>query len=309
MKINDINNMSSKVSHLDTVGVAGSIPVEPTISEGVSVGYGAPSFHFDPSKSAPITHSPAQKCEPGVKVLVASGRPVLVDADVYEWANQYKWTLNSVGYARRTVTSKTNPCGYATQLMHRALLGAKPGEIVDHVNGLKTDNRRCNLRIVSQSQNMANSRPRKGFKGVRKDGCRWFARIGVAGREIPLGGYSTQEDAARAYDSAALEHYGEHARTNFQDDGSPPPKRLTRSQSGHVAPKRRAAKSKYRGVTLVENLGPLKKPWKAAITINGRTIHLGYFATEEEAARAYDARAIEVHGEFARLNFPRSTPC
>ena len=46
------------------------------------------------------------------------------------------------------------------------------------------------------------------------------------------------------------------------------------------------------------------RPWQAYINHDKKRHHLGMFATAEEAARAYDAKALELHGEFARLNFP-----
>jgi len=61
--------------------------------------------------------------------------------------------------------------------------------------------------------------------------------------------------------------------------------------------------SKYKGVSWWER----DKKWKACIRVNEdsrKTQHLGYFTDEEEAARAYDTKARELHGEFAYLNFP-----
>lgn len=56
--------------------------------------------------------------------------------------------------------------------------------------------------------------------------------------------------------------------------------------------------SKYKGVTVRKGF------WNGVIRYGGKTHHLGTFATEEDAARAYDKRAFELHGEFAKLNFP-----
>lgn len=50
------------------------------------------------------------------------------------------------------------------------------------------------------------------------------------------------------------------------------------------------------------------RPWRVTLRKDGRQYFGGHYATEEEAARAYDERAIELHGEFARLNFPPATP-
>ncbi|MHC4693336.1 MAG: AP2 domain-containing protein [Planctomycetota bacterium] len=58
--------------------------------------------------------------------------------------------------------------------------------------------------------------------------------------------------------------------------------------------------SKYKGVSWEKK----RKEWRARITLKGRLIHLGRFETEEEAARTYDAKARELFGEFAWLNFP-----
>lgn len=58
--------------------------------------------------------------------------------------------------------------------------------------------------------------------------------------------------------------------------------------------------SRYKGVQLYRATGR----WAASLTFEGRGVHLGYFGTEEEAARAYDAAASARFGEFARLNFP-----
>lgn len=62
-------------------------------------------------------------------------------------------------------------------------------------------------------------------------------------------------------------------------------------------------KSKYQGVSYDSKA--LKNKWRAAIQHKGVKIHLGQFATEEEAARAYDKKALELRGPDARLNFPK----
>ncbi len=64
----------------------------------------------------------------------------------------------------------------------------------------------------------------------------------------------------------------------------------------------RGGSSQFKGVHWYKRKGK----WRAAIELNSKTKHLGYFADEVEAARAYDAAALRFHGEFACLNFPVS---
>lgn len=100
--------------------------------------------------------------------------------------------------------------------MHSLILDVP---MVDHKNGDTLDNRRCNLRSATSSQNnrRRKSKGSSSFKGVSWDAknLKWRASICV-GREINLGRFLSEEDAAQAYDQAALKHFGEYARCNFQ---------------------------------------------------------------------------------------------
>ena len=113
--------------------------------------------------------------------------------------------------------------------MHRLILGCGPGEEVDHRNGNGLDNRRGNLRPATHALNQANVRrvrAKSGFKGVsrwvRPSPRPWRAHITVKGRMKFLGAFATPEEAARAYDAAARELFGEFACTN-EDLGLLPP--------------------------------------------------------------------------------------
>lgn len=104
-------------------------------------------------------------------------------------------------------------------LAHRLVMAAPKGILVDHANRNGLDNRRANLRLCNQSQNKAN-RPApanntSGYKGVgRARSGRWVATITVDYKARHLGTFDTPEEAATAYDAAALEAWGEFALLN-----------------------------------------------------------------------------------------------
>lgn len=109
----------------------------------------------------------------------------------------------------------------ATESLHTFLTG---WPYIDHRNGDGLDNQRRNLRPATGTQNNANTRRRtdntSGFKGVswRPDANRWHARV-QSGRKLRhLGYFDTAEAAARAYDAAARELFGEFARPNFPEE-------------------------------------------------------------------------------------------
>lgn len=108
---------------------------------------------------------------------------------------------------------------WGTILMHRFIMNAATGQMVDHINGDGLDNRRSNLRFVTNQQNQFNSKPHgalSGYKGVCLDvrTNRWQTKIRVDKKDLSIGTFATKEEAALAYNRAALEFYGEYARLN-----------------------------------------------------------------------------------------------
>jgi hypothetical protein len=130
-------------------------------------------------------------------------------------------TLGRTWYAHRSCSNLYAASRKPTMIyLHREVMRAPDGMQVDHINGDGLDNRRCNLRLATAQQNRFNTRSRGGvspYKGVWLDHStgKWRAAIKFDRRRFGLGSFRGEEDAARAYDAAATEMFGEFARLNF----------------------------------------------------------------------------------------------
>jgi hypothetical protein len=122
------------------------------------------------------------------------------------------WYKNSHGYAASS-SSKIRT------LMHRHIMEAAEGQIIDHVNGNRADNRECNLRIATSTTNSHNRKKKENassqYKGVRYTSKhRWEATCRANGVQEYLGSYATEEVAAWAYDQRVREIHGMNASCN-----------------------------------------------------------------------------------------------
>jgi len=150
-----------------------------------------------------------------------------IDVEDIEKVSSYRWfpkrSADSLFYAHFVMPRDSN----GKQLhpsMHRIVMGLGPTDPdVDHIDGNGLNNQKSNLRPCTTSQNQAN-RYRKAdsssqFRGVTwsKAGMKWQAGIKVQGKSIHLGLFRDEFDAARAYDIAALEAFGEFASLNFPE--------------------------------------------------------------------------------------------
>lgn len=143
------------------------------------------------------------------EIILKSGEKALVDDEDYELLNKFKWQYQ-LGYAVRNIKV----------YMHRDIIKTEEGLETDHINGNKLDNRKENLRKVTQSQNQANRKKGKNkssiYKGViwHKRRNHWLAQITINRKKIYLGSFNNEIDAAKAYNEAAIKYFGEFARLN-----------------------------------------------------------------------------------------------
>lgn len=154
----------------------------------------------------------------------AAGRVALVDDEDYDLVMEYKWFVVEVTTPGQRSGPYARTDGYMAIpgrrhiFMHNLVADfPKP----DHIDGDGLNNQRSNLRPATASQNMANRRPwgRSPYKGVSWN-CRrlmWQATIDYEHKRRFLGYHASQEEAARAYDIAAIEIHGEFARLNFPE--------------------------------------------------------------------------------------------
>lgn len=139
------------------------------------------------------------------EIYTIKGEVILVDNDDFDMVSKYCWYVSTKGYAYSRKNKKHVS-------MHRLLMTPEKLQ-VDHINRNKLDNRKSNLRLVTNQQNQYNTRlPRNntsGFKGVyyNKDCDKWSAQITVNKKTINLGLFENKELAIQARLLAEKQYY------------------------------------------------------------------------------------------------------
>lgn len=149
------------------------------------------------------------------------GKVALVDDEDYEMVNQYKWFVKDSGKKQKCLYAySANVLG--SPQMHRFILKSKDRKkIIDHINQNGLDNRRCNLRECTYSQNNANKLKKIGKKYL---GTIFYKSTGKYAAAVSKNGisyrkmYNTEKEAAIGYNELAKIHHGEFARLNIIED-------------------------------------------------------------------------------------------
>ena len=148
------------------------------------------------------------------KIPLTQGKFAIVDDDDFERLNCHKWHLSSQGYARRFDGGrKKQSCIY----MHRVIINTPNNLLTDHINGNKLDNRKSNLRVCNNSQNVANRSLMRnntsGLVGVsytnKNKTNPWVAKIKIDNKRIHIGYFRSKKEAHAAYSAISKIAKGE----------------------------------------------------------------------------------------------------
>lgn len=152
------------------------------------------------------------------EIYLSQGQIALVDDEYFEYLNGFKWyalKARNTFYAARKIWVSGKQ---KTILMHWEVMNGKG---IDHIDGNGLNNQKSNLRFCTQSENCMNTRKYANksslYKGVSffKRDSNWRAQIMINRKEIHLGYFTSEVNAAKAYNEKAIELFGEFANLNL----------------------------------------------------------------------------------------------
>jgi hypothetical protein len=180
--------------------------------------------NFRPQRGGPVDFPTPDRPEDGARLIpLTKGLFATVDAEDFERLSRHKWSVMVAGHTCYAVRGEN----HRLVLMHREIMHAPPGMVVDHINHNGLYNRQRNLRVCTQAENCCNRAfctPHSSrYRGVYR--CRltgkWIANLSHKNRTVYRGCFDDEEQAARARDYAAVQLHGPYAYLNFPDEWPP----------------------------------------------------------------------------------------
>lgn len=147
--------------------------------------------------------------------------PVIIDAEDVDKVREYCWYVHKNGNNFYCMTSIYLGNGKQKALLLHRLILDSPDLFIDHINHIGLDNRKSNLRVVTNQENQMNRKPNKNssskYKSVywHKRKSKWYVQIRFNSKRIHIGYFDNEVQAALAYDAKAMELFGEYAKLNF----------------------------------------------------------------------------------------------
>jgi hypothetical protein len=155
------------------------------------------------------------------KIPLTQGQIAIVDDEDFDKLNQFKWcAAKTKDGDYMAVRNSPNPNRHLIY-MHRQIMDFPKGMEVDHIFHNRLDNRKAKLRICTHRQNLQNGLSHKDgnsrYKGIywHKRDKKWLVQIMINGKIKHLGRFNSEIEAAKIYDVAAIEKFGEFALLNF----------------------------------------------------------------------------------------------
>jgi len=227
--------------------------------------------------------------------LGGRGGTAIVSKEDYKILSSFNWSKDTQGY----VVGKVN--GRSTR-MHLFIMKKKKHHVIDHINGVRHDNRRENLRYLPANKNPQNRHVVKvnntsKYRGISKmKSGRYRATIRVDNKRHYLGLFDKEIDAITAWDMFIVHNKLDHIELNF------PEKREEYLTKEYIPYTIKESPREYTGVYKHKNR------YRAEIGVNNRSLHLGSFKDKLDAARAYDSYIIKNNILGKQLNFPEEHP-
>lgn len=221
------------------------------------------------------------------------GGIAIIDEKYFQLVSPYSWSKDQSGYVRSSINGKmTN--------MHRFIMNYKGDLFVDHINGIRHDNRRSNLRTTTalfNGQNKIKKEKSSKYRGVFKRDDKYIVATTLNYQTHYLGRYEDEIEAAEAYDMFIVHGGYDHIPINF-------PNKKEEYLKNEFKPKSipKSNKTNYKGVSKRGNT------YNARIIINGKNVPLINSIDPMICAKAYDEYIVSNNIPNKKLNFPDDHP-
>ena len=237
-----------------------------------------------------------------MKIKLTGTRPgvAIVDEDDYYQLIDLSWHMNADGYVCSAVNNKMVQ-------MHRFIMKFPAGKKVDHINGKKYDNRKCNLRITDaigngQNKQVSKNKTSSKYKGVfyKKDIKKYQTKLIVNKKDVYLGSYDTEIEAAVVYDKYIIHNNHEFFPLNFPNKKE----EFLKEEYIPFVSNKEIKSCKYTGVTKTKT----DSKYRAALSYKGKNIFSFRSINALECAKAYDKFIVDNKIPWKQLNFPDDYP-